>query len=144
MRQRAKQSADRRGAGLWATLGRHQIGAVVATIVDFATMIVLVERVGLSPVAGTVVGASLGAITNFLVGRVWVFQAHTGHWAAQGSRYAVVSAASAGWNALGEHVVHDIAGMQYVLARVLVSIAVSLLWNFPMQRRFVFRDRGAG
>jgi putative flippase GtrA len=31
-----------------------------------------------------------------------------------------------------------------MVARVFVSIAVSLLWNFPMQRRFVFRDGGAG
>ena len=113
-------------------------------MVDFAVMIALVERFGLSPVTGTVVGASLGAITNFFLGRVWVFPRHSGHWAAQGSRYAVVAAASAGWNALGEHVVHDVAGIQYVLARVLVAIGVSLLWNFPMQRRFVFRDGGAG
>jgi putative flippase GtrA len=56
----------------------------------------------------------------------------------------VVAGASACWNAVGEHLVHDVGGMQYVLARVLVSIAVSLLWNFPMQRRFVFRDGGAG
>jgi hypothetical protein len=30
--------------------------------------------------------------------------------------------------------------VQYVVARTLVSIAVSLIWNFPMQRRFVFRE----
>jgi putative flippase GtrA len=107
-------------------------------------MITLVERLGLSPVAGTLVGASLGAITNFVLGRVWVFPRHSGHWAAQGSRYAVVAGASAGWNALGEHLMHDVVGMEYVLARVLVAIAVSLLWNFPMQRRFVFHDGGAG
>jgi putative flippase GtrA len=144
MPERAKRSADGRGVGLWSTLGRHQAGAVAATVVDFAAMIAVVERLGFSPVAGTVVGASLGAITNFLLGRVWVFPRHSGHWAAQGSRYAVVSAASAGWNALGEHLAHDVAGMQYVLARVVVSIVVSLLWNFPMHRRFVFREGRAG
>lgn len=140
MPQRAKRSADGRDAGLWTTLGRHQLGAVAATAIDFAAMIAVVERLGFSPVAGTVVGASLGAITNFLLGRVWVFRRHSGHWAGQGWRYAVVAGASAGWNALGEHLVHDVAGMQYVLARVLVAIVVSLLWNFPMQRRFVFRE----
>jgi putative flippase GtrA len=40
--------------------------------------------------------------------------------------------------------VHDVAGMQYVLARAVVSIVVSLLWNFPMHRRFVFREGRAG
>jgi putative flippase GtrA len=136
MPPRAKRSAD----GLWSTLGRHQVGAIAATAVDFAAMIALVECLGVSPVTATVAGALLGAVTNFALGRAWVFRRHSGHWAAQGARYAVVSGASAGWNALGEHLVHDVARVQYVAARVFVSIVVSLLWNFPMQRRFVFRD----
>jgi putative flippase GtrA len=103
-------------------------------------MIVLVERVGVSAVTGTVVGASLGAVTNFLLGRGWIFRRHTGRWSGQAVRYALVSAASAGLNAIGEHLGHDVAGLQYVVARVLVSVAVGLLWNFPMQRWFVFRE----
>jgi putative flippase GtrA len=130
----------RAGSSTWRTLGRHQTGAAIATAVDFASMILLVERAGFSPVLGTAVGASLGGATNFLLGRSWIFRRQTGHWAGQALRYASVSAASAGLNALGEHVVHDVARLQYVLARVLVSIAVGLLWNFPMHRWFVFRE----
>jgi putative flippase GtrA len=126
--------------GLWATLGRHQIGAFAATAVDFGVMIALVECFHASPVVGTAVGATVGALTNFLLGRAWIFPGHAGHWSGQALRYAMVSAASAGLNALGEHLVCDVARLQYVLARVLVSVAVSLLWNFPMQRRFVFRE----
>jgi putative flippase GtrA len=129
-----------RAAGTWRTLGRHQVGAAVATAVDFTAMILLVERLGVSPVIATALGASLGAVTNFLLGRTWIFRRQTGHWAAQAGRYAAVSAASAGLNALGEHVVHDVARVQYVVARVLVSLAVGLLWNFPMHRCFVFRE----
>jgi putative flippase GtrA len=127
-------------AGTWRTLGRHQVGAAVATAIDFATMIFCVERLGLSPTAATAIAAALGAITNFTLGRAWIFRRHTGHWAWQATRYAVVSAASAGWNTLGEHLVHDVAHVQYVAARAIVSVLVSLLWNFPMQRRWVFRE----
>jgi putative flippase GtrA len=116
------------------------MGAAAATAVDFASMIFLVACVGLSPVVGTFVGASIGGVTNFLLGRAWIFRRHSGHWAAQATRYATVSLASAGLNALGEHVVHDVARLQYIVARVLVSLAVGLLWNFPMHRWFVFRD----
>jgi putative flippase GtrA len=137
----ATRSADARSAAsIWTTLWRHQLGAFGATAVDFASMIVLVERAGVSPVAATALGATMGAVTNFLLGRVWVFRRHSGHWAGQAVRYGLVSAASAGLNAAGEHLMHDDAGVQYVLARVFVSVAVSLLWNFPMQRRFVFRE----
>lgn len=132
-----------RAAGTWRTLGRHQLGAIAATLVDFGTMIALVESAGLSPEAATPIGAVLGAVTNFTLGRAWIFRRHTGHWTAQASRYALVSAASAGWNTLGEQLVHGMAHVQYVAARAFVSFLVSLLWNFPMQRAFVFRERRA-
>ena len=127
-------------SGTWRTLLRHQLGAVAAGVVDFGTMIGCVEVLKLSPVWGTAIGATLGAVTNFGLGRAWIFQRHSGHAAPQAARYAVVSAASAGLNVLGEHLVHDLAHVQYVLARGLVAFAVSVLWNFPAQRRFVFRE----
>jgi putative flippase GtrA len=140
MPPRATPSVEPRATGTWRTLGRHQIGAVAATAVDFVTMILCVHG-GASPVAGTAVGASLGAVTNFSLGRKWIFPRQTGRVAGQVSRYALVSAASAGWNVLGEHLVHDRAHVQYVLARMLVAVAVSVLWNFPMHRQFVFQAR---
>jgi putative flippase GtrA len=125
---------------LWRTLGRHQIGALAATLVDFSTMIACVELLRLTPTLATAIGASLGGITNFLLGRAWIFQRQSGHVAGQAIRYACVSAAGAAWNSLGEHIMHDDVGVQYVIARAIVSIAVSLFWNFPMQHEFVFRE----
>ena len=144
----ATPSADAAGpqrawTDTWRTLGRHRRGAIAATIADFATMIVLVEAARLSPEAATPIGAVAGAVTNFTLGRAWIFRRHTGHWATQASRYALVSAASAGWNTLGEQLVHGMGHVQYVVARAMVSFVVSLLWNFPMQRAFVFRERRA-
>lgn len=121
------------------TLGRHQVGAVVATGVDFGVMIVCVEGFAWSPVAGTAVGSTLGAVTNFTLGRTWVFRRGSGSVPGQAMRYALVSAASAAWNSFGEHLVHDLAHVRYVLARALVAFTVGLLWNFPMHRHFVFR-----
>jgi putative flippase GtrA len=124
----------------WRTLGRHQVGSLVATAVDFGTMIACVEGLGISPVLATALGATLGGVTNFGLGRTWIFRNHAGRLGGQALRYALVSGGGAAWNALGEHVVHDRAHIQYILARALVSIAVSLLWNYPMQREFVFHE----
>ncbi len=140
MQPRATPSADPRATATWRTLGRHQIGATVATATDFGTMISCVELLGMSPVAATAIGATLGAVTNFTLGRQWIFRRQSGAFLGQATRYALVSAASAGWNTLGEHALHDRAHVQYVLARALISVAVSLVWNFPLQRRFVFQE----
>jgi putative flippase GtrA len=143
----ATDSAEARAVsarGGWRTLGRHQLGAMAATFVDFGVMILFHERLGISPVVATAIGATLGGITNFMLGRAWIFRGQSGHLHGQALRYAMVSAGGAGWNALGEQLVNGRAHVQYVLARAMVSVAVSLLWNYPMQREFVFREGKGG
>lgn len=131
-------------ARLLRLLGRHQIGALVTTAVDFAMMIAVVQAFHARPVVGTVVGAATGAVTNFTLGRFWIFDRRdtlTGHARWQALRYGLVSASSLGWNALGVYLLAEVGSLQYVFARSLVAVVVSLLWNFPMHRRFVFQSR---
>ncbi len=124
----------------WRTLGRHQVGATAATVVDFGAMILLVEVLHIRPEVATAIGATLGGITNFTLGRAWIFRGQSGHVAGQAARYAMVSAVGAAMNTAGEDIVHGRAHVQYIVARALVAIAVSLMWNFPMQREFVFQE----
>jgi len=115
------------------------VASLLATAVGFALMMLLVELLGLSAESATLAGAGLGAITNFSLGRAWVYRAAGARPPAeQVARYAAVSAASAGLNALGEHIVLAWAGAHYAIARVVVSAAVSVLWGYPMQRYVVF------
>jgi len=123
---------------LGRTLHRHQIGALAATGADFAAMVLAVEWFVVDPVRATVLGASIGAMVNFGLGRQWVFQAHDGRVGPQVLRYALVSGMSLGFNTLGEHVAVGHLGTPYLASRVAIALAVSLLWNFPMQRHFVF------
>jgi len=132
-----------RGPRAWRTLARHQVGSIVTTVVDFGVMTLLVQLAGVDPVPATACGAACGAVTNFTLGRRWIFPAARGpaaavSWKGQAWRYAAVSLASLGWNVLGEHVLVHLVGVMYLTARAVVAVAVSLLWNYPMQRRFVF------
>lgn len=126
--------------GLAGLLGRHQAGSFASTVVDFAAMTFLVSVVGLPATVGTAAGAAAGAVTNFTLGRTWIFRSREASRMAQGARYAAVSVASLAFNTLGEYALHDRLGLQYQLARVVVSVVVSLAWNFPLQRHFVFRS----
>jgi putative flippase GtrA len=137
-------SASRPAAkGLWVLLGRHQVASLIATAADFGVMVAIVELFHLYPAAATFVGATAGGITNFQLGRHWIFEAQHEGAAPQALRYAIVSFASAAWNALGEYGLHHRLGVNYLAARVVVAVAVSFLWNFPMQRFFVFRHQHA-
>jgi putative flippase GtrA len=128
-----------RRRSLLALLGRHQIASLISTVVDFSMMVLSVEMLGMRPVVATAVGATCGAVTNFQLGRHFTFRVGGERPAPQAARYALVSATSALLNTLGEYILHDLLGVQYLGARAMVAVLVSVLWNFPLQRHFVFQ-----
>jgi putative flippase GtrA len=124
--------------GQWV---RHNLVSVAATGVDFATMIGLVELLRFSPVLATVVGAAAGGVTSFILGRHFTYHSQTDPVSRQMLRYGLVSGASLGLNALGEHLILFLLASHYVLGRILVATTVNNVWNYPMQRGFVFVPR---
>jgi putative flippase GtrA len=129
-----------RRSRLWAVIGRHQIASLISTAVDFGVMVLGVELFGLRPALATLLGAVSGGVTNFQLGRHWIFEARHEGAGGQALRYALVSGTSAALNAAGEYGAHDLLRIDYLAARAMVAVAVSLLWNFPMHRHFVFRE----
>lgn len=127
-----------RASGL-KLLGKHQLASVATTALDYLAMILLVSGAGLDPVRGTIIGATVGATSNFLLGRHFIYRARERGVPGQLARYALVAAISLFWNGFGEHLLAVQLGMQYIAARLVVGTMVSLVWNFPLQRYFVFR-----
>jgi putative flippase GtrA len=126
---------------LLVSLRRSQVAALIATVVDFSTMISLIEFAGVWYVAATAAGAFVGAVVNFFLGRHWSFTA--GHQPIHGqfARYAIVSAVSLALNTLGVYLLTDYAGFHYTISRAITAVSVALLFNFPLHRRFVFGRR---
>jgi len=93
------------------------------------------------PVPATAIAASAGAVTSFTFSRYFTY--HATHIAAghQMWRFVLVSGSSLGLNTLGEYLLHDRVGLQYILARVITSLTVSCGWNYPMLKFFVFSGR---
>jgi putative flippase GtrA len=135
------EAVARSGLRKMAVWLRFHVASLVATGVDFGTMIAVVQLLRGSPVVGTVAGASLGAITNFSLGRKWTYRRDDAPLAGQAFRYALVSGGSLLLNAAGEYLLAVRLGLGYLLARVVVAVAVSNLWNFPLQSLVVFKKK---
>jgi putative flippase GtrA len=125
---------------LWEWV-RHHTTALLSTVVDYSSMVSLVEFAGMGPVPATALGALGGAITNFTVNRRFTYRAASVAVKAQLWRFVLVSAFSLGLNTGGEWLFHDVLRLQYFGARVISSLIVSNGWNYPMLRFFVFSDR---
>ena len=115
--------------------------SLLATGVDFVTMIGVVELFRTSPVLGTMFGAAAGGVTSFILGRIFTFRSRVEPVSGQAFRYGLVSGASLGLNALGEHLILRVMPSHYVLGRAIVATTVSNVWNYPLQRFFVFVHR---
>ena len=85
---------------LMVSLGRSQIASLTATAADFGAMIFLVEIGHVWYVAAVAIGAFVGAIVNFFLGRYWSFVAVHDEVRGQAIRYAAVAAMSLVLNSL--------------------------------------------
>jgi putative flippase GtrA len=118
-------------------LGRHQVAAFAGTVIDFTAMITAVEVFGVAPPLATIGSAIVGGITNFTLSRVWAYRhRHEGAVRGQALRYAVVSLGGA---LLNGALVALFSSAPYVVARVAISIVVSVLYTYPLHTKFVFR-----
>ncbi|MCM2279927.1 MAG: GtrA family protein [Oligoflexia bacterium] len=128
-----------RRASFLASFTKSQVSAASGTLADFALLFGLVELFRVWYVAATGLGALAGAITNFLLNRHWSFHATHVRWDRQAFRYALVALGSMLLNSGGAYVLTDVLGLHYSISVVAISLAVGLLFNFPMHRYFVFR-----
>lgn len=131
---------DPRPRSLLASLGLSQVASALATGIDLVVLVALTELAGLHYAASTAVGAAVGAVTNFLLGRYWVFLAAQGHMGRQLTRYVLVVASSVAWNSALVYALTEGTGLAYPISRLVAAVVVAVLHNFPLLRWVVFRD----
>lgn len=112
--------------------------AIAASLLDYVVTYVLVQFLGTDPVLGAAIGTLCGGILNFLMGRNWVFGAQKQRMDGQALRYLLVWAGSFALNTAGVYLLIKGAGVQYLIAKVSVSVFIGLTYNYLMQKRYVF------
>lgn len=114
------------------------VTSLITTTLDFGVLTILVELFRVHYVVATVAGTIVGASSNFLINRQWSFDDHTGGVRWQVVRFLPVQAGSSGLQALFMWILVDKFHRQYLMAKVIVAVSVYMLWNYPMNRYFVF------
>lgn len=99
----------------------------------------LTHLLGVWYIYAQIIGATLGAITNFLLGRFWAFESKTDKISDQAFRYALVSAGSLLLNAIGLYLLTEFTPLNAITAKVIIGIIVAVTYNYLMQKYFVFR-----
>jgi putative flippase GtrA len=124
------------------TFLKAQLAAITGSAVDFFVYALMVQLTGNSPAMvslATAEGAVSGGIINFLIARKWVFNEGQHKTRVQVARYILVWAGSILLNSLGMYLVTYFSTLNYMVARILVSVLVGVSYNYFLQKRFVFK-----
>ncbi|MCB9334580.1 MAG: GtrA family protein [Flavobacteriales bacterium] len=119
---------------------QYSAAAIIATMVDFFTLIVLTEFFDVWYVASTAIGALFGAMTNFLVCRYWAFANSSNNLSNQIFKYILVSTGSMCLNTLFVFLLTDLTNINYAISKTITAILVAVFYNFTLQKYFVFKQ----
>jgi putative flippase GtrA len=129
----------RKPLSFFQEFSRSQVASAVATLFDYGVLFGLAELAHLWYVFAVACGALAGAISNFLLNRHWSFQATHTKASRQALKYAIVSFGSLLLNTGGVYLVTEHMHIHYAISVVIVSLLVGFLFNFPLQRSYVFK-----
>lgn len=121
-------------------LGRAWLASVLATVVDYGAFVLLVEVAGVYTGTSRALGALLGAVTNFTANKLWTFKTHKTPFWVEAPRYTAISLTSLLLNTGGVILLSEGLRWNPLLAAAVVGVAVSVCWNLPLHRHWVFRE----
>ena len=122
------------------TFLKANIASLIASLSDFMMTVLLVQVCKTNVVMAAAAGTVTGGIINFLIGRHWVFKAGDEKAVRQLWKYALVWAGNLLLNTAGVYVLTSEAGLHYTVSKVLTSLTVAFLYNYPLQKNFVFSN----
>ena len=119
------------------------LGGAIATAVDFAALVLLVELGRVSIPVAAFLAASAGAVVCFVMNKHLAFRDRSPVTLHQVGRFGIVAVAAALLMAFAMRIVAVDLGLPYPAAKVLCAALVFIAWTYPAQRRLVFARRPA-
>lgn len=118
---------------------KAQLASSIASLVDYFVTIFCVELLGFWYLAGTTTGTIIGGITNFSFGRQWVFKGGLNERHIQLFRYALVWTGYLILCTAGVYLLTHFGHLNYLFSKAFISLLLAITYNFPLQKKFVFR-----
>jgi putative flippase GtrA len=117
-----------------------RVGAsgVVATGIDIAALVLLVEALGSHVTLAAFLAATLGGVSNFLINKYWAFRERSPIDLRQVTVYSFVSLITAAFVAVAVHVLAVVMVLPYLWAKAIAALLVFVVWTYPAQSRLVF------
>lgn len=118
---------------------RYILVGGLAFIVDFSSLFVLTDILGIYYLVSAAIAFILGLIANYVLSISWVFNKRAlGNVWSEFTIFAVIGMIGLGLNELIIWLFTDYVGLYY-LASKIISAAIILFWNFFARKYTLFR-----
>ena len=114
------------------------VGAV-ATAIQYAILVALVQGLGAEPTPASTLGFAVSVVFNYFANRRWTFRSERAH-ASAAPRFFLVQGVGLGLNGLLVYLGAEVLGVNYLLAQVAAT-GVVLVWNFFSHLLWSFSER---
>ena len=121
------------------TFAKAQFASFIASVIDYFVTIFCVELFGFWYVIGSSTGTIVGGITNFSLGRHWVFRGGEVERKVQLVRYIFVWLGYLVLVTFGVYLLTYLGGINYIVSKLTVTLFLAITYNYPLQKKFVFR-----
>ena len=101
---------------------------------DYLVAILLKEIMLVSAFFASIIGSMVGGVINFFINRKWVFRSYNTSIYFQSKRYFVIWSGKLLLNAVGLYLLINVAGLYFITAKVVTSLLVAILYNYPLQK----------
>ena len=118
---------------------KAQMASFLASMVDYGITVLSVELLGFWYLAGSSTGTIVGGITNFSLGRHWVFRGGERERHIQLVRYLLVWTGYLSLATSGVYLLTHFGHYNYIVSKLSVSLFLAIAYNYPLQKMYVFR-----
>lgn len=124
---------------------KAQASAFFGGMVDYLVMILCTEVFHIHYTVSVAIGGIIGAIVNFTVNRKWTFRSKGTPYQQPGwkqfLRFVLVVLNSIVLKSSGTYLFTTILKTHYIISRVITDLTVSLLFNYMLQKYWVFQRK---
>lgn len=124
---------------------KAQVSSFIGGIVDYLLMIFFTEFLQVPYPVSIVIGGIAGAIVNFTLNKGWTFRSKKLPYKlsdrVQILRFALVVINSVLLKVSGTYFFTSYLKIDYKISRVMTDLLVSIIFNYMLQRHWVFRRR---
>lgn len=124
---------------------KAQISALIGGAVDYLIMVFLTEVFHVHYTISIAIGGVIGAVINFALNKTWSFRSNNQPYKNSGRiqlfKFTLVAINSIFLKSLGTYLVTTFLKIDYKLSRIIIDLIVSILFNYTLQKQWVFKKR---